>query len=72
MDFSDIDRVAKKVHDFCKKDMNAFSFITLYLINSANAQLNKNPSSLFQIINNLKGVLDKLSMDYPPSSTEND
>ncbi len=44
MDFSDIKKVASKVHDFCKKDMNAFNFITLYLVHSANEQLNKNPN----------------------------
>ncbi len=70
VDFSDIKTIAKKVHDFCQNDMNAFSFITLYLIHSANEQLNKNPSSLFEIIEKLKDVFNKLSEDYPPSSVD--
>ncbi len=36
MDFSDVDKVASKVHEFCKKDINAFCFITVYLVYSAN------------------------------------
>ncbi len=57
VDFSDINKIASKVKEFCKNDMNAFSFITLYLIHSANEQLNQNPNSLFEIIDKLKSVL---------------
>ncbi len=51
-------------------DMNAFSFLTLYLMHSANEQLNKNPDSLFEVIDKLKRVLNELSIEYPPSSIQ--
>ena len=70
MDFSDIKKIARRVHEFCQKDTNAFSFITLYLINCTNLQLNNNPSSIFEIIDKLKAILNELSVEYPPSSVE--
>ncbi len=72
MDFSDVKKVAHKVHDFCKKDMNAFNYITLYLVHSANEQLNQKPSSLLDIVKKLKNIYNQLSIDYPPSDTKNE
>lgn len=46
-DLTDIKKVAKKAYELCKKDINAFSFVTLYLYSSINEQLQNNPRNVF-------------------------
>jgi hypothetical protein len=69
-DLSDIKKVAKRAYQLCKKDINAFSFVTLYLYSSINEQLEKNPRNVFEIMEQLKNIIKELSVFYPPNSFE--
>ncbi len=69
MDFSDVKIVARKIHEFCKYDINAFGFITLYLVHCTNEQLNENPGELFEVVERLKNILVELSEEYPPGAS---
>ncbi len=46
--------VDERAYELCKKDIYAFSFVTLYLSNCINIELQKNPSSVFILIDGLK------------------
>jgi hypothetical protein len=52
-DLSDFKKVAKRAYDLCKKDIYAFSFITLYLCSCINKQLDENPRNAFLIMDQL-------------------
>jgi hypothetical protein len=41
--------VDERAYELCKKDIYAFSFVTLYLSNCINIELQKNPSSVFTL-----------------------
>ena len=58
MDFSDTLEVAKMASHYCRFDINAFAFLTLYLVCCVNIKLNLNPNALFNIIKGLQKIFN--------------